>query len=164
MMTLWSPAHVADDLRTGRPSEASKARYVTFAIVIQTVIGARSLRDVRSEADLIALVMCLAVTLIGLWAAFRANAAGDGRAFVERYVCIGVVLWTYLVVIYVAIYYAIYAILAWRRMVTAETYPVVATSYTRSLWVWLAIVFAVGLRHYVARGLGSRRRVRRPMR
>jgi hypothetical protein len=95
--------------------------------------------------------MCLAVTLIGIWTAFRANAAGDGRAFVERYVCIGVVLWIYLVIIYVATYYAIYALLAWRRMVTAEMYPAVATSYMRSLGVWLTIVFAVGLRHYVAR-------------
>lgn len=155
LMALWTPGRVADDLRAGRLTESSKARYIVFALVAQSTIGSRSLRDVRSDVDMIALLMCLVITLVGIWAAFRANAAGDGRAFVERYVCIGIPLSIYLMAIYIALYYVIYVFLAWRQIVTAATYPVVVMPYMRSLSVWLTIVFAFGIRRYVARAARS---------
>jgi hypothetical protein len=149
-MAIWTPARVAEDLRAGRLTESSKARYIVFAIIAQSVTGSRSLRDVRPGVDTIALFMCLVITLIGVWAAIRANAAGDGRAFVERYMCIGVSLWVYIAAVYIAIYYVIYVFLARGQVVTAETYPRLAMPYMRSLGVWLTIGFAIGIRQYVA--------------
>jgi len=147
---LWTPARVACDLRTGRLTEAAKARYIVVALVVNGVIGSESLRDAHSDVDMIALVMILGILLIGIWAAFRANAAGDGRAFVERYVCIGISLWIYLTMIYVVVYYLAYVFLAARHGVNAGMYPHIAAPYMRSLGVWVSIAFALGIRHYVA--------------
>lgn len=150
-MKFWSPASVADGLRQGQISEASKARYLVVGTLYQGVVGSQSLLRARSYEEGVAIFLCLLIWLTGITMALRVNTAGDGRAFLERYVCIGVVLITYMALAYIVAYYGSYIFLAGRGAVTLRSYPIVALPYMYGLAIWLNIGFVAAIRHYVRR-------------
>lgn len=104
-MNFWNPAKLATDLRSGKLSEIQKFNYVVISAIIHMIVGSGSiLRGHYTSLHLSFIFAYICVTLVGLNISFRVNQEGDGKFFLERYLCLSVPL---IVLIY-GISYLIY--------------------------------------------------------
>jgi hypothetical protein len=87
-MYLWNARRLALALRAGRLTEADKAKYLIAGSVLSSLGGGSALSALQSMVTALPLIGSVAVTVAGIWACYRANQRGDGRAFVERFVCL----------------------------------------------------------------------------
>ena len=92
----------------GEVSEREKFQYLlTWAVIgiaLPTHLGGWTAWGRGRVAFLLA---GLLITMVGLVACFRANASGDNRAFLERYLCLSVPLGLLTYALYYAIYYGL---------------------------------------------------------
>lgn len=130
-MYLLNPLAFARDLRAHRVPESVKACYMVLGGVVQYLHYAW-----RSHSGAEATSPLRFVTLVGLMAAgvyvcYRANAAGDGQRFVERFVCLAVPLtvWMSLAGVVLA------ATLLHGLGVPGETYQSVSGGISLLLWI-----------------------------
>ena len=90
-MRVWRAGQLADELREGRLSEQQKFQYVLTTTLLHYLVGPQSLatgpRDARTVT---VLAGSAAIALAGLLVCFRVNQHGDGRHFIERYMCLAV--------------------------------------------------------------------------
>lgn len=105
---ILRPRRLAVALATGELSEREKFHY----LLAWAVIGIVAPSQVGGWTDWSRLrvtfaVVSLVIWVIGLLACFGANARGDNRAFLERYLCLSVPLGIMSYVAYYAIYYGI---------------------------------------------------------
>jgi hypothetical protein len=90
MVAFWSPAHIAEALRSDALSERDKLHLLVASFVFANLFGSLGIVYTwRMPLLLVTSLLGLAITLIGLYAAFRANQRGDGVRFVERLTCLG---------------------------------------------------------------------------
>jgi hypothetical protein len=91
MVAFWSPARLAEALRADALSERDKLHLLVASLIFGNLFGSLGiLYTLRAAPTLLApSVLGLAISLIGLYASFRANQGGDGVRFVERLVCLG---------------------------------------------------------------------------
>ncbi|HEX6532957.1 MAG TPA: hypothetical protein VF041_00085 [Gemmatimonadaceae bacterium] len=108
-MHLWNAAALARALGQGDVTEREKLGYLLTGIVLQSFGRHYSLLEgIHYPIVLATVVPMLAITVGGIILTFRANARGDGRLFLERYVCLSVPL---LIRVYVA--YGCVALAMW---------------------------------------------------
>jgi hypothetical protein len=89
-MLILRPGRVAAALRAGSLSEDDKVRLVLAWTAIQSVLGTRSVVGARSWTDVVLTLLYIVASMAGIVRCYRVNQAGDGRSFVERFICIGV--------------------------------------------------------------------------
>ena len=88
---ILRPRHLADALASGEVSEREKFQYLLVWAAVGIVLPARLGGWTGwSQVRVAFLVASLLTTTVGLLACFRANARGDDRAFLERYLCLSV--------------------------------------------------------------------------
>ena len=156
-MIWWDAGRLAQELRAGRVSARDQLHYLLASLVLQTLSGRASLLAAvlpGGGGPRVAFwpLLTLAVAAAGFVACFRANARGDGRAFLERVVCLGLPVGLRV--------YAGYAALAGLFLLAAG--PTGARRETFGPWlVWsllyvgaLAATFLT-LRRYVALAAGA---------
>jgi hypothetical protein len=81
---------MAEALRADALSERDKLQLLVATLVFANLFGSLGILYAwRMPALLAASLLGLAISLIGLYAAFLANQGGDGIRFVERLVCLG---------------------------------------------------------------------------
>lgn len=99
-MHLLNAARLADDLGHDRLTERQKAGYFMAATALTGLLGRGA-----GAGWSAAIVLHTAVSLAGIWCCFTANERGDGRAFLERILCLTLPLsvWWIIVVWAVAI-------------------------------------------------------------
>ena len=110
-MLILHPRRVADELRNGTLSENAKARLVLLGYLPATVFGRGALSVVRTWGDFLIMFVIAAVAFGGFWGCFRINQEGDGRAFIERFMCLSTPVWVWLYIVYFGAYYAVFAVL-----------------------------------------------------
>ena len=151
-MRVWRAGQLADELREDRLSEQQKLHYVLATTLLHYLVGPQSLATGARDARSVTLVAgSAAIAIAGLLVCFRVNQHGDGRHFIERYMCLAVpcIVRTY------AIGYLLYYGLGIAVLLTAGE-PGLATS--RDAWqlplvfgaLFLVAYFLV-LRHYFGR-------------
>jgi len=92
-MNLLNARRVALDLREGRLGPADHLRYLLGSLVLSSLVGHAGLLSHRlTTGYLVYVTLKLALSLVGMVACFRANAAGDGRDFVPRLICLALPL------------------------------------------------------------------------
>ena len=154
-MSFWNPAGIADALRLNQLSETTKVRYLIAGSMFQALVGARSVLQSRTMGDLVTALVGLGVLAFGIFACARTNARGDGRAFLERYICLSLPLSLAIYAGYFATYYAGYAILRASHQVTALSYQTSVAPFLSLLNLALVVVFFLLLRHYIGRAAGA---------
>jgi len=105
---ILRPRRLAAALAAGDVSEREKFQYLLVWALISIMIprhfgGWTGWSAVRVTF----LAVSLLITILGLLACFQANARGDNRAFVERYLCLSVPLGIMTYALYYAIYYGL---------------------------------------------------------
>ena len=140
-MVYLNPRQLALELRDSIVSERTKYRLVLLGFALQLVWGQGLYSGANRGYTLIVLIG--AVMYWGIRSCYNANARGDNRAFVERFMCLSVPM---------SIYFAI------------ASYLVGVTSYRLreimservTMWVWLLaylalyVIFYRVLRYYIA--------------
>jgi hypothetical protein len=102
------PRHLADALASGEVSEREKFQYLLVWAAVGIVLPARLGGWTGwSHVRVAFLVASLLITIVGLLACFRANARGDDRAFLERYLCLSVPVGIVTYGLYYGIYYGL---------------------------------------------------------
>src|SRR5690242_21470685 len=143
-MVLWKAQVLAEELREDRVSEREKLGYLLVGVVLQVLLGRASiLAALRSPAALLSSVVVLLLDVVGLVLVFRANAQGDGRQFVERYICLAVPLGIRM--------YALYAGLALALYVLTGLRAPIAGSRSWAVWLaWWALYYGVPIWFFAA--------------
>lgn len=134
---LLNPLAFARDLRADRVPEGVKAHYMVLGGIVQYAQLAWRSHYGTQPTSLLDFAMIVAYWVAGVYVCYRANAAGDGRHFIERFICLAVPLtvWTFLAVIAVAA--ALYFGLGLR----GEEYRAISSGLT--LLVWIAYIAAL---------------------
>jgi hypothetical protein len=105
---ILRPRHLADALASGEVSEREKFQYLLVWAAVGILLPARLGGWTGwSHIRVAFLVASLLITIVGLQACFRANARGDNRAFLERYLCLSVPLGIVTFGLYYGIYYGL---------------------------------------------------------
>jgi hypothetical protein len=108
---ILRPSRLASALAAGELSERAKFHYLLLWALIGILIEERAGSwDGWSRLRVVFVVTSLLITVVGLLACFGANARGDNRAFLERYVCLSVPLSIATYGLYYAIYYGMAAV------------------------------------------------------
>ena len=150
-MLIVNPARVATGLRLGTISEESKARIIIVGYVVTLVLGGRSLPGYRTWGELLLSAAYLGAALGGFWSCFQANQSGDGRAFVERYMCIGVPVSVLVFGSYTVVYYAAFFALRGRPGYDAASYANSVRPYFLLLSFAALAIFFLTLRRFIRR-------------
>lgn len=148
-MLILNPARVAAGLRSGSISEEAKARLIVVGYIVTMLLGGRSLPGYRTWSELLLSAVYLGGALGGIWSCFRANQEGDGRAFVERYMCIGVPVSILVFGLYTALYYAAFFALRGRPGYDAASYATTVRPYFVLLSLLALAVFFLTLRRFI---------------
>lgn len=150
-MLLLNPSRVARGLRTGELTELQKAKLVVAGVVVMSLASTLSGGEVRTWGSLLYYAVYLACSVAGLWVCFRANEQGDGRSFVERYVCLSIPLCVLTYLAYLAIFYSVFFVLRSRPGYDAAGYAQrVGPYFLLVSFAFLFAYFAV-LRAYITR-------------
>jgi hypothetical protein len=108
---LLNPLAFARDLRDDRVPESVKAQYMVLGGIVQYAHYAWRSHYPAEPASSFGFAMLVAVWIAGVYVCYRANAAGDDRRFIERFICLAVPLtvWTSLagIAVAAAMYYGL---------------------------------------------------------
>lgn len=156
-MRFWHPGRVATGLEQGLFRESEKAQYLAGAAVIQSLFGRAAWLNAQTIGQLLTRLLFLGLSLAGIAYCYRANARGDGRAFLDRYVCLSLPLALWLFGGFAAMYYIAYYAMRWTGAhVTAATYLALAAPYVTGGYVLMFCSFYLLLHRYI-RQVASRR-------
>ena len=91
MVVFWSPARLAEALRTETLSERDKLQLLVASLIFANLFGTLGLLYTWRAAPMLLVpsILGLVISLVGLYASFRSNQRADGVRFVERLSCLG---------------------------------------------------------------------------
>jgi hypothetical protein len=105
---ILRPRRLAMALAANEVSEREKFQYLLVWAVIGIALPSQLGGWTGWSRGRVAFLLAgLLITIVGLLACFRANARGDNRAFLERYLCLSVPLGLVAYALYYAIYYGL---------------------------------------------------------
>lgn len=156
-MIWWNAGRLARDLRAGRVTARDELGYLLATLVLETVTGRPSLLAAFGAGGEGARgafwpLLILAISAAGTLACFRANARGDGRAFLQRVVCLGLPVFVRVYAGYAAVSVVLYVVLGAgpSRRDTVGSWLVWGTLYLGTL-----VATFVVLRRYVSIAAGA---------
>lgn len=95
-MYWWRIEPVKREFAAGGPPETDKLKYFVLTLTLYVVLGELGYLVAESDAearltpvDWASSFLYIAATVVGTYYCYRCNAAGDGRQFIERFICIG---------------------------------------------------------------------------
>jgi len=110
---LWRVGALADELREQRLTEREKFAYVFTTAALKSVLAPLSFLAGPNRGHLpILMIGSASIMLSGLAYCFRVNQQGDGRYFIERYICLAVPIACRVLLISLSAFIALNAVLA----------------------------------------------------
>jgi hypothetical protein len=107
---ILRPKRLAVALAAGELSERDKFLYlILWAVIGALAEGQRATWNGWSRGRVVFVLVGLAISVVGLFACVQANARGDNRAFLERYLCLSVPIGVVTFAAYYGIYYGLAA-------------------------------------------------------
>lgn len=153
-MVLWRAKVLALDLRDGRVAERDKLGYLLVGLLIKAVIGSASLLSApRSLGAALGILIVLSISIAGAIATFRANARGDGRQFLERYLCLAVPVGIQMYVGYGALASLLYLLTGWHAPTAGSN--LVSWAAWSLLYYGAILWFYFALRRHMAVAAGA---------
>lgn len=144
-----NPGRVAGALRRNELSERAKAGYLLAGVLLNGVLGSTSIVQALTIWGLAYSTASLLLTVIGTWMCFRANARGDNRLFVERYICVGFPILVQVYLVYLLLFYCAYAAFTLTGSVDGSDFSRLSRPYTAAAWTAVLLVYFVRLHHHV---------------
>ena len=148
-MLLFNPSRVARGLRSGELTETQKARLLLGGAIGTGLVGNLASRGFETGNDVVFLVLYLTGMAAGLWTCYRTNQQGDGKFFVERFVCLSVPLTLLMFGTYLLLYYVAFWILRSRPGYDAASYYVTVKPYFLALSLGLLYAYYALLKRYI---------------
>lgn len=106
--TYATPHGLVNALRSGSLSPVAPPTYLSIAASVQILFGRpallQALGSLRSALPVVAYLLAMLATV---WAAFHANGGRKGRDFLARYLCLGVLLWLWVSIVWYIAWYAV---------------------------------------------------------
>jgi hypothetical protein len=156
-MHWWNPAPVAAALRADSFTERQKYHYLLAAVVIRALIGSSAVVAAHpNRASLLAALLALVLSVLGVRASYGQNRAGDDRAFIERYMCLTVPLIVQTYAVYLAIYYTSIVVARVARGGDLRSAAAIITPYVWLASLVLLIVYFWRLRDLIGKVSGAR--------
>jgi len=87
-MFFWKTKKLRNELITGSVSEKEKMKYLLATMTLYAVSGQLGGSDISGGYFLAETLSIIFVTIIGILVCFDANSQGDGKDFIERFICI----------------------------------------------------------------------------
>jgi hypothetical protein len=154
---ILRPGRLAEALAAGSLSEREKFHYLLVWTAVMAVVGPLVGTSLRwDRLRLISIAPGLLINLVGLLACFTANARGDNRAFLERYLCLSVPVGLVVVALQYLLYYGMGLVglgAGWvapdARNWDATIMALIASMAALTLfwvWMWRLMARAAGLR------------------
>ena len=106
-MYFWNADRLVAALRAGRLTEAEKARYYAAGSVLGALSARPGLAAWNTAEGAVRAAALLAIMLGGIALCYHANRRGDGRAFVERMVCLTVPVYVRWLLLYYGAWFAL---------------------------------------------------------
>jgi hypothetical protein len=148
-LLVLNPRRVAAELRAQTLPEATKARLILVGYLVNAVFGHAYLLRARTWGQLLLSAVAIAVVISGFWSCFKTNQAGDGRAFIERYMCVAVPLWCLIYGAYLIIYYTAYFVLRHRPGYGAADFAATVNPYFSLAAIGVLVLFFRLARRYL---------------
>jgi hypothetical protein len=120
-------------------------------VVLPAILANLSPRGFRTWGDAFYLMLYLTGMCAGIWACYRANDEGDGRGFVERYVCLSVPLSILSYLIYIVLFYGAYFLLRDRPGFGPAAFAQTVKPYAVLTGLALLFAYFATLRAYIRR-------------
>ena len=132
------PHRLADALNRDHVSDADKLRYLMLVSALGVLSGARAGSPAGgwSGDRLWFAGIGLLITLSGLYSCFAVNRRGDGRAFLERYICLSAPLSVAVYALFFFLYWAGWQLSA----ATGHGTPADAEWYSRRMSLVISMV------------------------
>ena len=157
-MHLFNAARLADDLRNDRLSEKQKMGYFMAATAFTLLFGrGPGLVSGWTALGVATTVLYGVITLAGIGYSFAANARGDGRAFLERLLCLSLPLTLWWVIAISAVIVAA-RVAAMEMGVPDARYDQGYARYGALASAAVLPLYYVAMARYVGRAAGADRR------
>jgi hypothetical protein len=87
-MIFWKTKQLRNDIITGSISEKEKMKYLLATMITYAIAGELPGSDANDGYYLAEFLSVVFVTIIGIIFCYDANNKGDGKNFIERFICI----------------------------------------------------------------------------
>ena len=89
-MYLLNYKQLAEDLRDNKVSEREKLYYMIGTVVLSTplLVPSAPANPDDITGELVGIFILISITILGTIFTYRKNQQGDGKNFIERYVCL----------------------------------------------------------------------------
>lgn len=95
-MFWWRITPLKEQLLSGGPSQSDQMKYLLATLAFYVIAGEAGFLAAEADpeatlrlTDWISSLVFIVCTCFGTYYCYRRNLAGDGRRFVERFICIG---------------------------------------------------------------------------
>ena len=149
-MYFFNVNQLSKDLARNRVSERDKAIY--FALLCAVTVLTSPLIRIYEYSTVLLLTETLGLTVLGtlgIWLTYKTNQAGDGRRYLDRFVCLSwpVLLWTVLISFVLEIPYSIYGYMMYGKDFEA----LITRPSDVAFGLLMTVIFFVGLNHFFKR-------------
>lgn len=109
-MIFWNTKKLGDDLRMGRVSQVQSARYLVASVLLWTLLVELTywIQTTRNALDGVWTVFSILAAIVGTWLCYRANARGDNRNLIERFICLSLPITMRVLVLQIALFIGVY--------------------------------------------------------
>jgi hypothetical protein len=154
---ILRPRRLADALGANALSEREKFHYLLLWAVAETLLGAGvGPWGPWTRSRVASLVLLAVVTVFGLIICFRANARGDNRAFLERYVCLSALVGVVISILYYALYYGMGIVALVGGWIDSEAHGWNRDAMSLVAGLIAAAIYYLWLRQLLTRAAGAR--------
>lgn len=109
-MIFWNVSKLAEQLRNGELSSKQKMRYLLLVFVFLGITPYAYLGESYNAAYGLEVLVILFTSIWGILYCHEANEEGDGKNFIERFICIGVPVGVRVMVFFLPAYFILSAL------------------------------------------------------
>ncbi|GAE35153.1 hypothetical protein [Halalkalibacter akibai] len=110
-MIIWNIEKLALKLKNNEITEKEKFIYFFIYIVLSGFVGYYTIEFASNLQRMIELLITSIITILGLLFCFNINQKGDGKVFIERYICLSLPI-SIRIIVYGTLLYGLYMIIA----------------------------------------------------
>lgn len=145
-MIFWNTQKLSDALREGRVTTAQSALYLAANVLIWSLLVelAAHVQTPKNILDYVLTAVSISSAIFGTWICYRANARGDNRDFIERYVCLSLPITVRVLVIEIALLIVVFSAESTAGTLSDQTtipqmalYLVLIFAFYRLMWTAL---------------------------
>lgn len=88
-MYIFNSRALASELKAGELSQREQAKYLIATLLLILIPAPARVGRPPDWVPPVQMLIAALGTIVGVWICFSANEKGDGRAFLDRFICLG---------------------------------------------------------------------------